>query len=100
VGRVIGETTAGAVAASRIIPLSDGSALQLSVEQVYSGAGALLDRVGVRPDDTVALDLDALRQGRDTQLEAATAYVLSAATAGTSTGPATVPIRIDLPTTP
>src|SRR4051812_13253530 len=96
-GRVIGETTAGAVAASRIIPLSDGSALQLSVEQVYSGAGALLDRVGVRPDDAVTLDLDALRQGRDTQLEAATAYVLSAASAGGSPGPATVPIRIDVP---
>jgi len=77
-GRVIGSTTAGAVAASRIIALSDGSALQVSVEQVYTGAGAPLDRVGVHPDEEVALDLDALRQGRDTQLEQATRYLLAA----------------------
>jgi carboxyl-terminal processing protease len=81
VGRVIGTTTAGAVAASRFIPLSDGSALQLSLEQVYSGAGAPLDRVGVQPDEEVELDLDALRQGRDTQLERATSYLLASAAA-------------------
>jgi carboxyl-terminal processing protease len=95
VGRVIGETTAGAVAASRIIPLSDGSALQFSVEQVFSGAGALLDGVGVRPDDEVALDLDALRQGRDTQLESAVSYLLAAPNAGAGAGAAVAPIRID-----
>ncbi len=77
-GRVIGNTTAGAVAASRIIPLSDGSALQLSVEQVFTGLGAPLDRVGVHPDEEVALDLNALRQGRDTQLEQATSDLLAA----------------------
>jgi carboxyl-terminal processing protease len=81
VGRVIGTTTAGAVAASRFIPLSDGSALQISLEQVYSGAGAPLDRVGVKPDDEVELDLDALRQGRDSQLERATTYLLASAAA-------------------
>jgi carboxyl-terminal processing protease len=75
VGRVFGATTAGAVAASRFLPLSDGSALQLSLEQVYTGAGALLDRVGVRPDEAVELDLDQLRQGRDTQLERVASYL-------------------------
>jgi carboxyl-terminal processing protease len=77
-GRVIGSTTAGAVAASRIIALSDGSALQVSLEQVYTGAGAPLDRVGVHPDEEIALDLDALRQGHDTQLEQATRDLLAA----------------------
>ena len=75
IGRLVGTTTAGAVAASIFIPLSDGSALQLSVEQVYSGGGALLDRVGVHPDDEVELDLDELRQGRDAQLERALDYL-------------------------
>jgi carboxyl-terminal processing protease len=75
IGRLMGTTTAGAVAASVFIPLSDGSALQLSVEQVYSGGGALLDRVGVHPDDEVELDLDELRQGRDAQLERALDYL-------------------------
>ena len=77
----VGTTTAGAVAASVFIPLSDGSALQLSVEQVYSGGGALLDRVGVHPDDEVALDLDELRQGRDAQLERALDYLRTQAAA-------------------
>jgi carboxyl-terminal processing protease len=71
VGEVIGTTTAGAVAASVFLPLSDGSALQLSIERVYSGAGALLDKVGVHPDREVARDLGALRAGHDTRLEQA-----------------------------
>lgn len=75
VGRVVGTTTAGAVAASVVMPLSDGSALQLTIEQVYSGGGALLDRVGVQPDEVVDLDLADLRLGHDTQLEAALAYL-------------------------
>jgi carboxyl-terminal processing protease len=95
VGRVVGETTAGAVAASRILPLSDGSALQFSIEQVYSGTGARLDRVGVRPDEEVALDLDALRQGRDTQLERAVSAVLATPANSAAPDPAVAPIRID-----
>ena len=75
VGHLIGTKTAGAVAASIYVPLSDGSALQLSVEQVYTGGGALLDKVGVTPDETVELDLDALRRGHDTQIEHAIAYL-------------------------
>ncbi|HWP29687.1 MAG TPA: S41 family peptidase [Chloroflexota bacterium] len=75
VGRVLGTTTAGSVAASVVFPLSDGSALQLSVELVYSGAGRLLDRVGVKPDEEVDLDLTALRAGHDVQLERAISYL-------------------------
>jgi len=86
VGRLIGDTTAGAVAASRFIPLSDGSALQISVEQVYSGGGALLDKVGVHPDDEVPLDLDQLRQGHDTQLERAISYLQTAAAPAGASG--------------
>ncbi|HZS02267.1 MAG TPA: S41 family peptidase [Chloroflexota bacterium] len=96
VGRIIGETTAGAVAASRIIPLSDGSALQFSIEQVFSGTGAQLDRVGVHPDDEVALDLDALRQGRDTQLERAVSYLRAAPSPSAGSSGDVAPIRIDV----
>jgi carboxyl-terminal processing protease len=71
VGEVVGTTTAGAVAASVFLPLSGGAALQLSIERVYSGAGALLDKVGVQPDQEVSRDLSALRAGHDTQLEQA-----------------------------
>ena len=77
VGHIMGVTSAGAVAASVVLPLSNGGALQLSIEQVYSGGGALLDRVGVHPDQEVELDLDALRNGHDSQLDAAAAYLAS-----------------------
>ncbi len=83
VGRVLGTTTAGAVAASVFLPLSDGSALQLSIEQVYSGGGALLDKVGVHPDEEVELDLGALRSGHDSQLERALSVLQSEASAHT-----------------
>ncbi len=83
VGRVLGTTTAGAVAASVFLPLSDGSALQLSIEQVYSGGGALLDKVGVHPDEEVELDLDALRRGHDSQLERAVSVLQTEGSART-----------------
>jgi carboxyl-terminal processing protease len=75
VGRLLGVTSAGAVAASVVLPLANGGALQLSIEQVYSGGGALLDRVGVHPDQEVELDLEALRAGHDNQLDAAVSYL-------------------------
>jgi carboxyl-terminal processing protease len=75
VGRVIGMTSAGSVAASQVLPLSDGSALQLSIELVYSGAGALLDRIGVHPDEEIELSVADLRQGQDPQLDRALVYL-------------------------
>lgn len=74
-GRVFGVTSAGSVAASIVLPLSDGSALQLSIEQVYTGGGVLLDKVGVQPDETIELDLTDLRLGYDGQLEHAISYL-------------------------
>jgi carboxyl-terminal processing protease len=75
VGRVLGTTTAGSVSASVVLPLSDGSALQLSIELVYSGGGALLDRQGVQPDEEVPLELSDLRFGQDAQLDRAVSYL-------------------------
>src|SRR5215208_5418901 len=75
VGRVLGATTAGSVAASVVLPLSDGAALQLSIELVYSGGGALLDREGVHPDEEIPLDLSDLRFGQDAQLDRAVSYL-------------------------
>jgi C-terminal processing protease CtpA/Prc len=58
-----------------VVPLSDRSALQLSIEQVYSGGGVLLDREGVHPDEEIVLDEGDLRTGRDAQLERAISYL-------------------------
>jgi carboxyl-terminal processing protease len=75
VGRLIGQTTMGSVAASQVLPLADGSALQLSIMQILSGQGARLNRTGVQPDDPVELRLEDLQSGRDPQLERALAYL-------------------------
>jgi carboxyl-terminal processing protease len=78
-GRLFGTTTMGSVAASQVLPLTDGSALQLAVMQIYSGQGQRLNREGVHPDQEVELRLEDLQAGRDPQLEAAVAYLRSAA---------------------
>ncbi|HLI28535.1 MAG TPA: S41 family peptidase [Chloroflexota bacterium] len=75
VGHLIGQTTMGSVAASQVLPLADGSALQLSIMQIYSGQGAPLNRVGVQPDEVVELRLEDLQSGRDPQLDRALAYL-------------------------
>jgi C-terminal processing protease CtpA/Prc len=81
VGRLFGATTMGSVAASQVLPLVDGSALQLAVMQIYSGQGQRLNREGVHPDQEVELRLEDLQTGRDPQMEAAAAYLRSAAAA-------------------
>jgi carboxyl-terminal processing protease len=47
---VIGTKTAGAVAGSLVLPLSDGSAVQITVIRIDSGAGRVLNDVGLQPD--------------------------------------------------
>jgi carboxyl-terminal processing protease len=69
--RVFGEATAGIVNTARIWSVAGGG-LFITTEKAYAGAGRkYLDRSGVRPDETVALDRDALAAGRDSQIEAA-----------------------------
>jgi carboxyl-terminal processing protease len=75
VGRLFGMPTMGSVAASQVLPLSDGSALQLSVMQIYSGLGAPLNRIGVQPDEAIELRLEDLQSGRDGQLDRAVSYL-------------------------
>jgi len=78
-GRLTGTTTAGSVSASVVVPLSDGSALQMTVERLLTGNGRALDKVGVTPDDTVPLSIADIQAGRDPQLDAALAYLRFAA---------------------
>jgi carboxyl-terminal processing protease len=74
-GRVFGTTTRGGLAVSLIVPLTDGSALQLGYAQMLSGAGRRINRVGVRPDEVVVLQLEDLWTGTDPQLARAVAYL-------------------------
>jgi C-terminal processing protease CtpA/Prc len=73
---VIGEQSAGAVVGARPFPLA-GGAFFITGAFIDVGPGnKVLDKIGVTPDKKVALDLDLLqREGRDSQLEAATSYL-------------------------
>jgi carboxyl-terminal processing protease len=72
-GRILGTTTAGSVAAAQVFKLPDGSGLQVTVMEITSASGRVLNGVGVAPDRAVATDIDALRAGHDSQLDAAVA---------------------------
>jgi C-terminal processing protease CtpA/Prc len=50
VGPVIGTRTAGSVAGSVVVPLSDGSAVQITVLRIDTGMGRVLNSVGLQPD--------------------------------------------------
>jgi carboxyl-terminal processing protease len=76
-GVVVGETTRGAVIASRQIDLPDGGELSIGIRSFRSGQGRILEGSGVTPDIGVELTADALRSGRDPMIEAAAARLLS-----------------------
>jgi C-terminal processing protease CtpA/Prc len=46
----VGTKTAGAVEASIMVPLSDGSALSVTISRLATGRGVRLEGAGVTPD--------------------------------------------------
>lgn len=84
--RLIGARTSGSVAGALTVPLVDGSGLRITVLEIVSGKGVTLNRVGVSPDQAVEMSVDDLRLGRDSQLEAALAYLRAQAAPPVSTG--------------
>ncbi|HZT08951.1 MAG TPA: S41 family peptidase [Chloroflexota bacterium] len=74
---LIGTSTAGEVAGSIVVPLSDGSAIQVTTLRIDSGKGTILNNVGVQPDVEVAPTVDAARAGIDEQLNAALSHIES-----------------------
>jgi carboxyl-terminal processing protease len=76
--RIMGRTTAGSVAAAQVYPLQDGSALQVTIFEIFSGGGARLNRVGLTPDDLYDTSFEDLERGRDIPLEAAVQHVWAA----------------------
>lgn len=72
-GLVIGETSAGAVIASRQMALVDGGELSIGMRAFRSGQGRVLEGAGVTPDVTAALNAADLRRGIDPVVEVAVA---------------------------
>jgi len=72
-GTLVGTTTAGSVAGAQVFGLQDGSGLQVTVMDITSAGGRVLNGVGVVPDQMVPRDPASLRSGHDPQLDAAVA---------------------------
>ncbi|HET8679751.1 MAG TPA: S41 family peptidase, partial [bacterium] len=68
---LMGMKSSGAVEASIVVDLSDGSALSITILRLASGSGKRLEGIGVAPDVQVAQVTADLDQGRDTQLQRA-----------------------------
>jgi carboxyl-terminal processing protease len=85
---LIGSNTAGAVAGSVSVPLSDGSAMQITTMRIDSSLGAMLNVDGLQPDVRVPRPEPATRGATDPALDAALTYLRTQAPrAGAGLGP-------------
>ena len=72
---LVGTRTGGQVFGGGNFAVGHGFVLRLPAAARYTWRGAIVEGVGVPPDVEVPLSLAALREARDTQLEAAVATV-------------------------
>ncbi len=72
IGTLVGTTTFGKGIVQRIITLSDGSAVKLTVSNYYTPNGNNIHKVGVSPDVEEPFDAEAYyERDEDNQLEKA-----------------------------
>lgn len=86
-GPVVGQTSAGAVVGSVAYQLPDGGLLRVGVSEFRTGAGAVLEKVGVTPDIVITPTYEDLTQGRDVMLEAAVAAMLGVSSSADDANP-------------
>lgn len=73
--RIFGRPTPGAALPSNLLRLSNGDRLMYVVADYVSANGKRLEGNGVQPDEVVPIDRNALLQGRDAVLDAATQWI-------------------------
>ncbi len=71
IGTLVGTTTYGKGIVQKIINLSDGSAVKLTVSTYYTPNGNNIHEIGVTPDVEIELDPEQYLSGVDNQLEKA-----------------------------
>ena len=72
---IIGEKSYGKGVVQQLFPFSDGSSLKVTVAKWYSPKGTNIDKKGITPDQTVKMTDDDYKNGTDSQLTAAEAYL-------------------------
>lgn len=86
---LLGTKSSGAVEASIVLDLSDGSALSVTILRLASGLGKRLEGIGVTPEIQVPQSTSELDQGRDSQLMRA--FLLARQRLGLATSKQRVP---------
>jgi carboxyl-terminal processing protease len=71
VARLVGEKTAGCVGTGQLYPLPSGGGIQVTVAQLLTGRGGVLNRIGASPDVGASMSLQDLVAGHDPQVERA-----------------------------
>lgn len=71
IGTLVGTTTYGKGIVQKVINLSDGSAVKLTVSTYYTPKGNNIHKIGVSPDVEVEFDAEQYINGVDNQLEKA-----------------------------
>ena len=71
IGTLVGTTTYGKGIVQKVINLSDGSAVKLTVSNYYTPNGNNIHEIGVEPDVVVEFDAEQYVEGVDNQLEEA-----------------------------
>ncbi len=73
---LVGDGTAGNVGVAGVLPMPDGSAVQITQQRYVTPFGARLDPNGLQPDVTVSLSDADLEAGRDPQLNRAATVLM------------------------
>ena len=71
IGTLVGTTTYGKGIVQKVINLSDGSAVKLSVSNYFTPNGNNIHKIGIDPDVEVEFDAEQYKNGVDNQLEKA-----------------------------
>lgn len=71
IGKLVGTTTYGKGIVQKVINLSDGSAIKLTVSSYFTPKGNNIHKIGIEPDVEIAFDSELYQQGTDNQLEKA-----------------------------
>lgn len=71
IGKLVGTTTYGKGIVQKVIDLSDGSAVKLTVSSYFTPGGNNIHGIGIEPDVEVEFDAEQYQNGTDNQLEKA-----------------------------
>lgn len=71
VAKLMGETTFGKGSVQKLVNLSDGAMLKVTIARWYTPGGVNISEKGISPDTAVTRSADDINAGRDPQLNAA-----------------------------